>query len=200
MRKNGSGQMATTIDEEMEEKMEHAICARNDASAFGRGKSAVNPIALVAVAIAAVLLAITVGMCAMPSDAYAASTYTASKTNYVAGTSSGKLWAKDTIQYTHSNGKIVSKPTVKQQASAICQIQTGIKGPIYGCFFKYKEPSITYSNNAKTATVTTYWVCKQGFSIKGISADWHKKCTVTYTCDGNGKITVSKKVGRLQFG
>ena len=180
--------------------MEYAISAENGDATFGYRQDALNPIARVLGVIICVALAIVVGICLMPSDAYAASTRTANKTNFVAGGNDGHLWAKDTIKYNYSNGKIVSKPTVKQQASTICKIQKGVRGPIYGCYFKYKEPTIKYNKNAKTATVTTYWVCKQGLDIKGISIDWHKTCTVTYTCDGNGKITVSKKVGKLQLG
>ena len=190
---------ATLSSENKGVLMEYSIQA-NAANTVGCMKNGVNPIARIVGALACIVLAIAVSVCMMPSNAYAASTKTASKTNYVAGCSTGHLWAKDTIQYKYSNGKIVSKPTVNQQASAICKVQTGVRGPVYGCYYKYKAPTIKYSKNAKTATVTTYWVCKQGVSIKGIGIDWHKTCTVTYTCNGNGKITVSKKAGKLQLG
>lgn len=147
-----------------------------------------------------VVAAVTMCTCLVPSHAYAAGTRTVSRTNYVAGSSGGHLWARDTIQFKCSNGRIVSKPTAKQTASAICQIQKGIRGPVYGCYFKQKSPKVSYSKNAKTATVTTYWTCKQGVSFWKLSIDWHKTCTVTYKCNGNGSITVSKKVGKLQLG
>lgn len=162
--------------------------------------SGLNACKRLAAIFACLVLAIAITTCMAPSDAYAASAKTTNKTNYVAGSKGGHLWAKDVISFKYQNGKIVSKPTVKQQASAICRIQTGIKGPIYGCYFKEKAPKIKYSKNGKTATVTTYWVCKQGFSAFKLSVNWHKACSVTYTCYGNGKVTVSKKVGKLQLG
>lgn len=161
-----------------------------------------HPRVLERLAAAALCIALTLAVviCAAPADAHAAAEYTATKTNYVAGAGDGHLWAKDTIQYRYSNGRIVSKPTVQQQASAICKVQQGVRGPIYGCFFKYKAPTIRYSSNAKTATITTYWVCKEGLSAWKLNFSWHKTCAVTYTCSGNGRIAVSKKTGNLRLG
>ena len=154
----------------------------------------------IAGALACVALAIAVGVCMAPSNAYAADALTASESFYVAGEGDGYLWAKDTIEYEYADGKIVSKPTVKQENSAICKIQEGVKGPVYGCYFKDKGPKIEYDEGTQTATVKTYWILKQGFSFKSLDVGWHQKCTITYTCDGYGKITREKKPGKLQLG
>lgn len=186
--------------EEEEVMMGYAIGSRGGVRVVSYERSALGFLARIAGALACVALAIVVSMCVAPSDAYASGVRTASETYYVAGASDGHLWAKDTIEFEYADGKVVSKPTVEQQASAVCKIQEGIRGPVYGCYFKDKSPKIEYHEGARTATVKTYWVCKQGFSVKLLDVSWHKTCTVTYTCDGDGKITVSKKYGHLQLG
>ena len=107
-----------------------------------------------------------------------------------------KLWVQDTITYKVDGGKIVSKPTVTcktSTANKVLGITTSLK------YYQVKSPTITYKKNSKTATVKTYWGCKQTVGIWKFKVTYGKTCTVTYTLNGNGKITYTKKSTKLKL-
>ena len=141
--------------EEEEVMMGYVIGTNGGARVVGYERNVLGFLARIAGVLACIALAIAVGVCVAPSDAYASSVLTANETYYVAGERDSHLWAKDTIQYDYADGKIVSKPIVKQQASAVCKIQEGIRGPVYGCYFKDKNPKIEYDEGAQTVTIKT---------------------------------------------
>lgn len=114
-------------------------------------------------------------------------TYTNTVTN---GGKDCKIWAKDIITFKVSNGKIVSKPKVKQQASVASKIIGTTKLAKYKM---RKDPKITYKKNSKTATVQTYWVMASSFGIKKLSIECSKNATVTYQISGDGRVKVVKK-------
>ena len=107
-----------------------------------------------------------------------------------------KLWVRDTITYKVQNGKIVSKPKVSSETSTANKL-LGIT--ISTTYYKVKEPTISYTKGRKTATVKTYWGCKQQVGIWKFKVTYGKTCTVTYTLNGNGKITYTKKASGLKL-
>ena len=120
----------------------------------------------------------------------------------IGGQKGNKLWVQDTITFKVQDGKIVSKPTVKSTTSTVNQIIGGAKihpNVSVGQYYQLKPPTISYKKGSKTATVTTYWGVKQGVSAGFLKVTWGKTCTVTYTINGNGKITYTKKASGIKF-
>ena len=107
-----------------------------------------------------------------------------------------KLWVQDTISYKVENGKIVSKPTVSSKTSAANKL-LGYSVKMH--YYPVKSPTISYTKGNRTATVKTYWGVKQALSIWKFTITYGKTCTVTYTLNGNGKITYTKKASGLKF-
>ena len=133
---------------------------------------------------------------AFPADVQAASRTVKQAIKPIGNGKGCKVWVQDTITYQVEGGKIVSKPKVSSKTSTANQI-LGITTSTK--YYQVKSPTISYKKGSKTAVVKTYWGVKQTVGIWKFKVTYGKTCTVTYTLNGNGRITYTKKASKLKL-